>query len=261
MIEPRPEIALTPEEVQEILSLCGTRALLVGGQALALWTTIFEVSPPEEIAAAISSDADFIGSADVAQKLGRALKHWDFWKPKFDDATVQTAKLTRTVSEGIKQIDFLGGIAGLGTEAIQRRAVTLTLASGTDLRVLHPLDVLESRLQNLLLIPEKRNAGGIAQARLGIRIANAFLSRLLDESGETRIFFDAVERVAQIAASKRLTSVMLDHNFDILAAVPIERIENSAFQTKRWPRITRTVQEQQQKYQRLRARRRKATRV
>ena len=59
---------------------------------------------------------------------------------------------------------FLDGIAGLDTRAIQRRAATITLASGADLRVLHPLDVLQSRLQNLRLIAGKRNAGGIAQA-------------------------------------------------------------------------------------------------
>ena len=76
-----------------------------------------------------------------------------------------------------------------------------------------------------------------------------------------RIIFDAIERVAQIAASKRLTGVMLDYNFDVLSAVPIERIENSAFQTKRWPRIMQTVDEQRRKCQRLRARRGKPTRA
>lgn len=260
MTEPRPEIALTPAEVEEILSLCGPRALLVGGQALALWTTFFEVVPPDELAASISSDADFIGNAEIARELGRALKQWDFWKPKLDDATIQTAKLTQTVSEGIKQIDFLGGIAGLDTKAVQRRAVTFTLASGIDLRVLHPLDVLESRLQNLLLIPEKRNASGIAQARLAISVTKAFLGRLLEEQGQMRTFFDAVERVAQIATNKQLTGVVLDYHFDILSAIPIERVENSAFQAKRWPKILQTVQEQQRKRKRLHERRGKRTR-
>jgi hypothetical protein len=235
--DPAPEVALTAEEVQEILSLCGPQALLVGGQALALWAVVYEVTPPEILAASISSDADFVGNAEIARKLGRSLKHWDFWRPKLDDATVQTAKLTRTVADGIKQIDFLGGIAGLDTEAIQRRAVTLTLTSGTDLRVLHPLDVLESRLQNLLLIPEKRHPGGIAQAQLAISIARGFLNRLLDEGAGVRLVFDAIERIAQIASKKALTGVMLDYSLDVLSAVPFERMEHPPFQTKRWPKI------------------------
>ena len=62
MTEPVPEIALTAEEVDEILAQCGSHALLVGGQALALWSAVYKVTPPEILAASISSDADFIGS-------------------------------------------------------------------------------------------------------------------------------------------------------------------------------------------------------
>ena len=248
MTEPAPEIALTAEEVDEILEQCGSHALLVGGQALALWSAVYEVTPPEILAASISSDADFIGSADIAAKLGRALKSWQFWRPKPDDATVQTAKLTRTTVGGIKQIDFLGAIAGLKTEAVQRRAVTLTLASGTDLRVLHPLDVLESRLQNLLLIPAKRHAGGIAQAHLAIGIAKSFVSHLIEEKSSRRLLFDAIERIVQIATNKRLTGVMLDYHIDVCAAIPIEQIEHVTFRTKRWPKILQTVQEQKRRY-------------
>src|ERR1700736_5069235 len=111
----------------------------------------------------------------------------------------QTAKLNRTVEGGIKQIDFLGAIAGLDTAAVQRRAVVITLASGVELRVLHPLDVLESRLQNLLLIPEKRHAEGIAQTHLAVRIANAFLLRRIEEGASTREILDVIERIGQIA--------------------------------------------------------------
>jgi hypothetical protein len=253
--KPTPEIALTPNEVQEILAHCGPQALLVGGQALALWAAVYEVTPPEVLAAAISSDADFIGNAELARKLGRALKHWDFWRPEFDDATVQTAKLTRTVEGGIKQIDFLGSIAGLDTQAVQRRAATITLASGVDLRVLHPLDVLESRLQNLLLIPAKRHVEGVAQAHLAVKVAYGFLIRLIEEGASTRVILDATERVGKIATNKRLTSVMLDYEVDVLSAVPVERIEQPDFRTKRWPRLTKAVQEQKRKYQHQRARR------
>jgi hypothetical protein len=250
-----PEVALTPEEVQEILAHCGSDALLVGGQALALWAAVYEVTPPPVLAAAISSDADFIGSVQLARKLGHALKSWEFWQPAPDDATPQTAKLTRTMEEGIKQIDFLDGIAGLDTDAVQRRAATITLASGTELRVLHPLDVLESRLQNLRLIAGKRNAAGIAQAHLAVAIGRSFLLRLIEDEVSIRVIFDAVERIGQIATNKALTEVMLDYNVDLLSAVPAERIEQSAFRTKRWPQITQTVAERKRKYQKQRARR------
>ena len=255
MTEPIREIALTPDEVREILAQCGPHALLVGGQALALWAAVYAVSPPKVLAASISSDADFIGNAALARRLGAALKGWDLWQPTLDDATPQTAKLSRTVPGGIKQIDFLGAIAGLDTAAIQRRAVVIALASGVEFRVLHPLDVLESRLQNLLLIPAKRHAAGIAQAHLAVRIANAFLTRRIEEGASVREVLDAIERIGQIAANKRLVGVLLDYDVDILSAVPIEKVDHTDFRMKRWPQIVQSMQERRRKYQQRRARR------
>jgi hypothetical protein len=143
--------------------------------------------------------------------------------------------------------------------AVQRRAVVITLASGVELRVLHPLDVLESRLQNLLLIPEKRHAAGIAQAHLAVRVANAFLARRIEEGASAREVLDAIERIGQIATNKRLTGVMLDYEVDILSAVPFEKVDHADFRAKRWPRITRAVQDGRRKYQQQRARRRKVS--
>lgn len=255
MTEPLHESALTPDEVREILAQCGTHALLVGGQALALWAAMYAVTPPKVLAASISSDADFIGSAALARKLGDALKVWDFWQPSFDDATPQTAKLSRTVADGVKQIDFLVAIAGLDTAAVQSRAVHITLASKVQLRVLHPLDVLESRLQNLLLIPEKRHAAGIAQAHLAVRVANAFLIGRIEERASLREVLDAIERIGQIATNKRLTGVLLDYEIDILSAVPFEKVDHADFRLKRWPQITQAAQERSRLYQQQRARR------
>jgi hypothetical protein len=119
------------------------------------------------------------------------------------------------------------------------------------------LDVLESRLKNLLLIQAKRNPAGIAQAQLAINIVEGFLDRLLNEAADIRVVFDAIERVAQIATNKALTGVMSGYSLDVLSAVPVERIEHPAFQTQRWPKIVQTVTRQQRQYQQLRARRRK----
>jgi hypothetical protein len=169
--------------------------------------------------------------------------NWDLWRPKLDDATPQTAKLTRAVKGGIQQIDFLSGIMGLDTRAIQTRAVEITLRSGISLRVLHPLDMLESRLQNLLSLPQKRDQAGIAQANLAIAVVGRFLEQRLKDDGNQRALFDAIERVAQIATNKRLSSVIVDYGLDLLAIVPTSKIENSEFQTLRWPQIATAARE------------------
>jgi len=67
------------------------------------------------------------------------------------------AKVYATVSEeGIKQVAFLSGIVGLDTKRARKHASMITLADSVTVQLLHPLDVLESRLRNLDALPSKR---------------------------------------------------------------------------------------------------------
>lgn len=245
-----PELALTDQEVDEILRHCAGQALLVGGQALAFWAQYYRIRPHGELAVAVTSDADFVGAAEVARAIAEALQPagWRYWQPSPEDATSQTAKLSKRIEGlGIKQIDFLDGIVGLKTEGIQRRAAALELADGARLRVLHPLDVLESRLQNLAVLPSKRNPHGIAQAHLAVEIAGCHLDQLLRE-GPARRLLDAIERVFQIASRKSLQDVFNDHGMDVLGAVPADRVPNEAFRKKRWPQILAHIAQQRRAY-------------
>jgi hypothetical protein len=227
MTEPLPEIALTEEEIDQILRNCAGRALLVGGQALAFWAQHYQVKPLGVLSVNVTSDADFVGTAQVARDLSQSLKPmgWRYWQPSVDDATSQTAKLSKRVEgQGIKQIDFLGSIIGLKTEGIQRRAVVLNLADGMLIRVLHPLDVLESRLKNLAQLPSKRSPQGVAQAHLAIDVLRCFLEQLLREEPARRLL-DAIERVVRMAQDKSVETVFHDYGLDLLAAVPADRHE------------------------------------
>src|SRR5690606_17534332 len=90
------ELALTLEEVEEILRSCGPEVVLVGGQALAIWAQRYRITPPEALSDAVTRDADFLGSAKSARELSVALgPGWRYWKPGADDSTPQTAKLSK----------------------------------------------------------------------------------------------------------------------------------------------------------------------
>jgi hypothetical protein len=235
--EPVPEIALTSEEVAEVLTHCGEAALLVGGQALAFWASHYAVQPVGVLAAAVTSDVDFIGSAKVAASLGRSLG-WQVWVPAPDDPTPQVAKLTKTVpGVGIKQIDFLSAILGLQTSRVEQRAVKVTFPNGAGIRVLHPLDVLESRLRNLMILPPKQNAAGVAQAKLAITITLSFFKSMMSDGIAVRTIYDAVERIAKITLNKRLAKVCVDNDLDPLLAVPVATIPGDKFQSQRWQKI------------------------
>jgi hypothetical protein len=250
MTETLPEIALTEEEIDQILRSCDGRALLVGGQSLAFWAQYYKVEPLGVLSVNVTSDADFVGTAQVARELSQSLKPlgWRYWQPSVDDATSQTAKLSKRIEgQGIKQIDFLDGIVGLKTEGIQQRAVVLNLTGGIRVRLLHPLDVLESRLKNLAHLPSKREPQGIAQAHLAIEVVSRFLEQLLTEEPARRLL-DAIERVARIAQQKSLETVFHDFGFDLLSAIPADRVSSEEFRTRRWPQILTLITEQRRSY-------------
>ncbi len=250
MNSPLPEIALTEDEIDQILQGCRGRAVLVGGQALAFWAQHYAVTPVGVLSANVTSDVDFLGSAEVARELAQALKRqgWRFWRATMDDATVQTAKLSKRIEgQGIKQVDFLASVIGLETERIKRHAVGVTLADGTHLRVLHPLDVLESRLKNIAALPSKRDSQGIAQANLAVDITRVYLEHLGRE-GRTRVLLNAIERVASMALDKGLASVFHDFSLNPLSAVPVDMVSSEEFQERRWPQILSLVAEQRKTY-------------
>ncbi len=207
------------------------------------------------LSASVTSDVDFIGTARVADMLRRSLD-WNIWIPTMDDATEQTAKVTApTPGGGVKQVDFLRAIVGLDTQGIQSRAVEATLPSGALVRILHPLDVLESRLRNLQRLPSKRTPAGVAQAALAISIVGEFLQSLVDSGEHTRTILDAVERVVQIALDKRLAVVAIDYSLDPLTSVPWSAIDVADFQAKRWPQVLAATTEFRKKYLERAARR------
>jgi hypothetical protein len=234
------EVALTEEEKDTILSYCGPEPILVGGQALAFWAVWFKIESPAELGDKITTDADFIGSSANAGALNKQL-HWTMWTPSWDDSTPQTAKLTKRIEHnGVKQIDFLHSIVGLDTKEIRKRAVAIRLPPSSKITILHPVDVLTSRLKNLQHLPEKQNEVGVAQAHLAIKITSAFLGTLLAKP-HRRELLRWVEHVAGIALDKSLGNTLDRYELDPLKSIPVGDIEVPEFKAKRWPQLVETA--------------------
>jgi hypothetical protein len=247
------EAPLTPAEVARILSVCSPQGLLVGGQALAFWADYFRVKRPADLDSGVTADADFIGDSALARRLGKELG-WTTWIPGLDDTTPQTGKVTRRLRNGtVKQVDFLSGVAGLTTKDLARRALEMEVPGIGVLRLIHPIDVLDSRIQNLHLLPGKRTPAGIAQAMLAVGVARACIRREIAEVGE-RAGLRLLERVAEIAADIAAVRVFLLYGVDPLLAVPLEDFRTtSALHKVRWPQILTGVTEQRDTMQRLAA--------
>jgi hypothetical protein len=245
------EAPLTPEDVQKILSICSPRGLLVGGQALAFWADHLRVERPANLVSGVTADADFIGDSLLAKDLGKRLG-WQTWIPALDDSTPQTGKVThRTKTGGVKQVDFLSGVVGLTSKDLARRAVEMEVPDIGLLRVIHPIDVLDSRIQNLHLLPEKRTDAGIAQARLAVDVAREFIRQEVATRGE-RVGLKLLERIADIAAEIAAVRVFLLYAIDPLQAVPLEDFRTtSALHKVRWPQIVSEVSQKRESLRKL----------
>jgi hypothetical protein len=245
------EAPLTPEEVKKILSICSPRGLLVGGQALAFWADHLQVERPENLVSGVTADADFIGDSALAKDLARRLG-WQIWIPALDDSTPQTGKVTHRTKNGeVKQVDFLSGVVGLTTKDLARRAIQLEIPEIGHLRVIHPIDVLDSRIQNLHLLPDKRTDAGIAQARLAVDVVRAFIRREVATRDE-RAGLKLLERVADIAGDFAAVRVFLLYGIDPLKGVPLEDFRTtSALHKVRWPQIVAEVGEKRESLRRL----------
>jgi hypothetical protein len=203
-------------------------------------------------------DADFIGTSGVARDLQRSLgSPWKLREATLDDTGVQVAKVYATTpEEGVKQVDFLTGIIGLKTADVQKRASEIALADGLRIRLLHPLDVLESRLRNLDSLPYKRNPIGIAQARLAVQVVRAFIEDHMDSAGDPRIVRQALKRVQKIALDTRLAPVAFTYGIDVLDAIPVQRIAYPRFHEEQWPRVLARIERKREKFAALEVRRR-----
>ena len=245
------EEPLTPQEVQAILSICSPRGVLVGGQALAFWADRLQVKRPANLVSGVTADADFIGDAALAKSLGKRLG-WNTWIPSLDDATPQTGKVTHRLKSGrVKQVDFLSGVVGLTTKDLVRRAVDMEVPGIGQLRVMHPIDVLDSRIQNLHLLPEKRTEAGVAQAGLSLHVVRAFIREEIATRTE-RAGLKLLERVADISGDIAAVRVFLLYGVEPLDAVPLEDFRTTSTLHKvRWPQIRREVGAKRESLRRL----------
>jgi hypothetical protein len=238
-----PRLALADDEVAEVLHASEEIAILVGGQALAIWANFYQAAIPAVLTAQVTRDVDFIGTADTALivKGGLSNKNWKLAQIKPGALSPVAAQLTLETESGVKEIDFLRTLVGLHTADVRKRAVPLALPNGSVVTLLHPLDVLASRLHNLAELPDKRNEKGVAQARLAISIAGGFLRDILAHRTE-RELFNQIERIRIIVTNDPIAAICRQFALDVLSCVPLDEIRNETFKARRWPQIRHEVE-------------------
>ena len=244
----KTEAVTPPDTIQKLLDAAGEDLVLVGGQALAFWVDWYGLSHQQKDLPAISNDVDFLSRTAADRTAVRRLADAIEGEPIYPHEKSLTALVGQAVLEISEDeyvnVDVVFKVLGIPGDTVRQRAVRITPSrDGADFLVMHPLDVLHSRLVNLYKLEEKQNDKGRMQLALAIEVGRSFLRHQASQasasetaSGRSPIqdFVSAIERMATEDAGRK---VAVRHGLHVADAIDPRLIPAGPFWTKRWPQL------------------------
>lgn len=247
--------AISPEEAESILA-ARPGGILIGGGALAFWRADGETPLPSALEAGVTTDIDFFRLRHDAITFAENMKvqyhaKVEVFIPGFDDATPNSAKVViygyggRTDEQYI-EIDYLAVVYGFSHKEQERMRDRAPLITGDNIEfsVMHPLDVLKSRICNLFGLPQKQNDIGRAQSKLSIEVVRDWFMRdagvgnpAYERSGSSGqdSALHAAEEIIELATHRCGLAAFNDFGIDVLTAIPAENFATDKFRNHRWP--------------------------
>lgn len=236
--------AVIPASLVERLLVAATEELiLVGGQALKVWMDRYGVKPPPNIAY-VSRDVDFLAASvtdtEAVRRLARTLGGRTVFPRRRAALTALVGQAVKEISgDEVFNVDVVHRVLG-ADENLRDRAVRLELPN-VSFRVMHPLDVLKSRLDNLYSLTEKQNEVGDAQLRAAIDVARAFQREAASTDGggtgrsrrpSALRYVSFIEQLARGDAGKKVATRRRIHVAD---AIEPDAVATLAFREKNLP--------------------------
>lgn len=239
------EVPVTPQLLEQILRLAGEGMVLMGGQALAFWAAYYQAPAP---AIAITKDVDFLGTRADVNRLARGLGARAIF-PKRNALTVLVGQVVKDLADGgYINIDVLARAYGdITARAIVARAVPAENAVGR-FRVMHPLDVLQGRLENVYGLAEKQDEHGIAQLHLAVATTRRFLVDIAAQDGVDTVkpgrsialrHIGRIETMALSDAGRKVAQRFGVHVADAIEPAPVAHID--AFVARKLPQLLKLM--------------------
>jgi hypothetical protein len=241
----RTQNRVPPELLERILKLAGIDMILVGGQALAFWAAYYHVPAP---AIAITKDVDLLGTKADVERLARGLDAKAVFPRRIATTMLVGQVLKALPGGGYVNIDVMFRVYGnIAAEAIASRAVLAENPAGR-FRVMHPIDILQGRLENVYGLCAKQDEHGVAQLRLAIDIARTFVCDIASQEATDA---DDVARPVVLRHLARLETLSLSdagrkvarrygvHVADAIDPRPVSHIKS--FVSKKLPQLLKLM--------------------
>jgi len=230
-----------PALIKEVIASAGRGLVVIGGQALAYWILHYRVTAPAHLPA-VSRDVDLLGqgASDRASVRRLAKRFGEAWLPGDRGLTALVGRVVVDLPDDeYTTIDIVDKVIGFpSADTVRERAVTVTLG-GVDMQVMHPLDVLRSRMVNLHKLEEKQNDLGMTQLRLAIDVGRAFLAEVAaadTDGGRPAVlrFIKAIQAFAREGAGR---SVAERFGIHVADAIDPSLIRTQEFWREYWPAV------------------------
>ncbi len=218
------------------------RLILVGGQALALWSAqLAEYDEGVDAELATSIDIDFqatpADARSAAQQLGI-----EILVPSIDDITPNSGVASFIDAAGYsRELDFIDAPYGLDADDVRDTAFEVVVRREGDgdatFWVMNPQRCLHSRVANLNL-PGKSGPLAIGQLRVAVAITRAFGRWLLDVGEPPRSVYRLNERVFELAYyDRRALRAWAEFDVDVVAALTVDDRLSEAHLRVRQPQM------------------------
>jgi hypothetical protein len=236
----RPGDELSFDDAIEVLrpALPDDSLVLVGGQAVSYWLAHYrgDDATLDGMGGVSSSDVDFLSERESVARVAAAL-----------GGTVKRGRTARVPNSGavsvkdrdgrVRVIDFLHTVHGVDAATIREKAVLVTVhgvkgRQDIDLRIMHPMHCLESRVHNCYSFKEYRTPHAVRQLEAAIGFVRAYIQERIDKTNlrEARRAAKIVRTLARSNAGHGVRALV---KLDVSEAIPRELRERDGRSPRR----------------------------